>query len=96
MVVYEYDVRKNATNIKKHGIDFEEAATVFQDPLLRIVRDETAEEERFRAIGQSTRQRLLLVVFCEKGINKKGEEVIRLISARALTAGERRCLERLR
>ena len=96
MVIYEYDEKKSKTNFKKHGVSFEEAATVFFDPLVRIVRVESQEEERFRAIGQSAKARLLLVVYCERGFSRNNEEIIRLISARKLTRPEKKYLERLR
>ena len=63
---------------KKHGVDFEEASTVFSDPLAAIFEDEvhSQEERREIIIGHSDRNRLVLVSFTQRG------EAIRIISAR--------------
>lgn len=83
---FEWDPRKAARNLAKHGVPFEEAATAFGDPLGRIVTDprHSAEEERFALLGMSRRRRLLAVMFTERG------EAVRLISARPVTRLERR------
>lgn len=73
----------------KHKVSFDEAATVFGDPLGRIADDprHSAGEERLVLLGLSRRRRLLVVMFTERG------EVIRLISARKATHRERRMYE---
>jgi uncharacterized DUF497 family protein len=70
---------------KEHGVSFEEAATVFADPLARIHDhpEHSAGEYRELIIGHSTSHRLLLVFFNERG------EAVRIISARRADAGER-------
>ena len=85
----ESDPQKAARNLAKHGVSFQEAATVFGDPLGRIVSDprHSVEEERYVLLGVSRQQRLLAVMFAERG------EAIRLISARRATRRERRDYE---
>lgn len=82
---YEWDTAKAATNIKKHGVSFEEAQTVFNNPLALIFEDElqSAQEYREIIIGHSQRNRLLLVSFTER------PKAIRIISARIVTQRER-------
>jgi uncharacterized DUF497 family protein len=86
---FEWDARKAADNRAKHKVSFEEAVTVFGDPLGRIIDDprHSEDEERLVLLGQSRRHRLLVVMFAERG------EVIRLISARQATRPERRVYE---
>lgn len=95
MVIYDWDPKKEATNKKKHGVGFNEAASVFKDPHLRIFEDRSQSlgEERWLAIGFSDKSRVLLVVYCERCEEEEGEhEVIRIISARRLKPTERRRL----
>jgi uncharacterized protein len=84
-----WDSVKAALNLVKHGIDFEEAATVFRDPLLLVQPDveHSEEEERWLALRKSTRQLLLVVVHTENDLT------IRLISARRAEPRERRRYE---
>jgi hypothetical protein len=86
---FEWDPQKAARNLGKHEVPFEEAATVFGDPLGRITSDprHSVDEERFVLLGLSERQRLLAVMFAESG------EAIRVISARRATPRERRDYE---
>lgn len=86
---FEWDARKAAENVKKHGVPFEEAATVFADPLGRITADprHSIDEERFVLLGLSRRARLIAVMYVERG------EIIRLISARRATRRERKNYE---
>jgi uncharacterized DUF497 family protein len=86
---FEWDEDKAAANEKKHRVTFEEAATVFSDPLAAIFDDEahSEEEQREIIIGHSADNRLLLVSFTERG------EAIRIISARRATKKERRDYE---
>jgi len=82
---FEWDDNKARSNLKNHRVSFDEAKTVFIDPLARIFDDEahSLEEEREIIIGYSLRNRLLLVCFTERG------DVIRFISARQATKKER-------
>ena len=86
---FEWDPQKAASNLAKHGVPFEEAATVFGDPLGRITDDprHSEDEERFVLLGFSEQQRLLAVMFAERG------EAIRIISARRAIPSERRDYE---
>lgn len=83
---FEWDPRKNRANRRKHGISFEEAATIFFDEGAKIAHDpdHSEREDRFLIIGFSLRARLLLVCFCERG----PAEVVRIISARKATTKE--------
>ncbi len=82
---YEWDTAKAATNIKKHGVSFEEAQTVFNNPLALIFEDDLHSEQEHREIiiGHSQQNRLLLVSFTER------PQAIRIISARIVTQRER-------
>ena len=84
-VVFEWDDRKAASNLAKHGVTFEESATVFRDELARLKSDtaHSVDEIRFLLIGNSQARRILTVVFVERG------ERLRLIGARAATPNER-------
>ena len=82
-----WDGRKADQNARKHGVTFEEAATVFSDPLALIIEDES-HPENARIIGESIAARILLVVFVEREA-----DVLRLISARRATRHERRRYE---
>lgn len=83
---FEWDANKAASNERKHGVSFNEASTVFGDPLSITIADpdHSAEEARFVMIGASARQRLLVVVHTARG------DRIRLISARAASGRERK------
>ena len=85
----EWDPAKAAANRLKHGVAFEEAATVFFDPQATTYEDpdHSADEERFLIVGYSTRERILVVTYMYRG------DRIRIISARAATARERRTHE---
>ena len=87
---FEWDSRKAATNIRKHGVSFDEASTVFNDPLAVIFDDEahSTAEIRELIIGHSIAGRLLLVAFAERP-----GAMLRLISARATTKNERQDYE---
>jgi uncharacterized DUF497 family protein len=83
----EWDEDKADRNARKYGVSFEEAATVFSDPLALVIEDEH-HPENARIIGESLAARILLVVFIERG-----RDVVRLISARRATRHERRRYE---
>lgn len=82
---FEWDASKAAANQKKHTVSFEEAKTVFDNPLAVIFTDEAHSTDEFREIiiGHSQRNRLLLVAFTER------DDSIRIISARPATRQER-------
>lgn len=86
---YEWDENKAATNLTKHSISFDEAKTVFDDPLYVDFYDpdHSYDENRYILIGESCRKRLLFVAYAERGHS------IRLISAREATSAERRDYE---
>ena len=86
-VQFEWDRRKAASNLQKHGVSFKEASTVFRDRLAAVFDDEahSAREYREIIIGHSTSDRLMLVCFTEKS-----ENVVRIISARLATKMERK------
>jgi hypothetical protein len=88
---FEWDVHNARANIQKHGVSFDEAATVFRDGLASIFDDEdhSIEESREIIIGHSAAGRLLLVSFTEKADN-----TVRIISARVATKRERRNYEK--
>lgn len=83
---FVWDPTKAATNLRKHGVTFEEAVTVFYDPLAATFPDpdHSEEEERLITVGYSARGRPLVVCHAER------REGVRLISARRATAGERK------
>jgi uncharacterized DUF497 family protein len=86
---FEWSAKKAEANRAIHGIDFEEALTVFRDPLARIFEDEEHSEDEPREImiGHSVKQRLILVCFTVRGAR------IRIISARKATRLERKDYE---
>jgi uncharacterized DUF497 family protein len=86
---FVWDAAKAAENLAKHGVSFEEASTVFRDPLSQTGRDpdHSSDEERFIVFGLSTKGRLLVVAHVERN------DTIRIISARAATASERTIYE---
>jgi uncharacterized DUF497 family protein len=92
-VIFEWDVRKEAANLAKHGFDFETAALVFDDPSLITTQDREVEgESRWQAIGLADGFHLLLVAHTVYGEDGE-EEVIRIISARKARPIERRRYE---
>ncbi len=86
---FEWSENKAASNLSKHGVSFEEAKTVFDDPLYVDFYDpdHSEDEERYLIVGESNRGRLLIVSYTERG------DSIRLISARELTRTEREAYE---
>jgi len=82
---FEWDPTKATSNIQKHGVSFDEAVTVFKDPLAFIFDDETHSEEEHREIiiGVSALRRMILVCFVERF-----DDVVRIISARPATRQE--------
>ena len=86
-VEFEWDKKKQTINIQKHGIDFEEAKTVFYDEDALLIADSIHSdiEERFIILGISKNINLLTVCHCYR----ESEEVIRIINARKATAKEK-------
>ena len=88
MIFFEWDERKAVINRRKHNVSFEEAQTVFYDEfaLQFSDQDSSEEEDRFILLGMSAGFRLLIVVHCERN----NGDTIRIISARKVTARERK------
>jgi uncharacterized protein len=88
---FTWDERKNRANRRKHGISFETAALVFDDPYHLSTQDRKVEGElRWQTIGMVQGKQILLVAHTLSGsVNEGGEEVIRIISARKATPQER-------
>ena len=85
-IEFQWDDNKADINIEKHGVTFEEAATVFEDPqaILFDDPDHSEEEDRFLILGFSEYSRMLVVCHCYRG----EDEIIRIISARKATKSE--------
>ena len=86
MIQFEWDQSKARANLRKHGVSFEEAQSVFHDEfaIQFYDADHSNEEERFLLLGLSDSVRLLLVCHCER----KTGDLIRIISARKATKRE--------
>jgi uncharacterized DUF497 family protein len=88
-LTFEWDPRKARVNLAKHGVSFEEASTVFGDPLSLTIPDpeHSQAEQRYVTMGTAFSSKLLVVVHTERGDN------IRIISARRASRRERRSYE---
>jgi uncharacterized protein len=86
---FEWDDVKAAENVRKHGVSFEEGASVFLD-LDYLLTVDPAEADRFVALGYSSLARMLVVVHCER------RPRVRIISARPATRTERHAYDRRR
>ncbi|MBI2162102.1 MAG: BrnT family toxin [Candidatus Rokubacteria bacterium] len=86
---FEWDSEKAVSNLARHGVAFEEATSVFGDPLATTVSDpdHSTGEERFLTTGLSDRQRVVIVWHADQG------DVVRIIGARQATPHERRTYE---
>ena len=86
---FEWDPQKARQNRKKHGVAFEEAGTVFDDPFRTAAIEDKASsyEDRWVTFGESARGKLLRVVYCERATK------VRLISAKKATPRERQVYE---
>jgi hypothetical protein len=86
---FSWDPKKAAANLRKHGVSFEEASTVFRDVLSATGSDpdHSVRERRFVTFGNSNQNRLLVVAHTEEG------DSIRIISARQVTRQERKIYE---
>ena len=93
MLQYEWDEAKAAANAEKHDVTFEEASTVFLDPLAVTYRDpdHSAEDLRFITVGQSAAGQLLFVAHQEVS-----DDHLRIISARPLTRREAHAYQEVR
>ena len=89
IVNFEWDPRKATRNVRKHGVPFHEAATIFGDPLAMTFEDpdHSIGERRFITVGMSHAGRLIIVAHADRG------EAIRIISAREASRGERKHYE---
>ena len=90
MLRFTWDLNKEKSNLNKHGISFNEAATIFSDPFELTVIDSyhSIEEYRFLSVGQSIQGRLLVVSYTEREPN-----IIRIISARGAGKMEKKQYE---
>jgi hypothetical protein len=88
-LAYEFDPDKADANLRKHGVSFEEAFTVFNDPLASTLPDDqhSVGKQRSVTVGTSSANRILFIVYTERGSR------IRLIGARLATARERQQYE---
>jgi uncharacterized DUF497 family protein len=86
---FEWNESKAERNLAKHGVSFEEARTVFDDPLYVDFYDpdHSEGEKRYLMVGESNQERLLIVSYTER------ENPIRIISAREVTRAEREAYE---
>ena len=86
MLSFEWDEKKNKANIRKHGVAFEEAMTVFLDENAILFDDpeHSDREERFLLLGMSTEAKVMIVCHCFR----QSDTVIRIISARKATRKE--------
>lgn len=92
MLQFEWDDNKNISNRKKHGVWFEEAQSVFDDPNGRLFIDpqKGKGEDRYVLIGFNAHANLFVVIHCYR----KSDSVIRIISARKATKAERKFYEK--
>ncbi len=90
-IEFDWDPAKATSNATKHGVTFEEAMTIFRDPLARSImdRDSGSGEERWVTLGETAAGQLLVVVHTWNDIDP-GRSVVRIISARRPTANEAR------
>lgn len=88
---FEWDPRKATRNLRKHGVPFDEATTVFGDTLSVTISDpdHSIDEGRFVMIGWSARSRMIVVVHVDDDV----EDTVRIISARRAASQERRIYE---
>jgi uncharacterized DUF497 family protein len=84
---FRWDKNKAATNLKKHGVYFADAVSVFEDDLAFEIEDDRHEEKRFIRLGMDAIGRHLVVVYTWRGNN------VRIISARKATRRERKQYE---
>ncbi|MDO9300152.1 MAG: BrnT family toxin [Anaerolineales bacterium] len=83
-MTYQWDPNKAKSNLKKHGVRFADAVSVFEDDNAITIEDEHESENRFITIGRDILWRILVIVYTFRGV------IIRIISARKATAHERK------
>ena len=85
-IEFEFDPQKARANLRKHGISFEEAQTVFSDENAKLIDDpdHSEDEDRFVLLGLSFQLRVLVVCHCYRG----DDNIVRIISARKATKFE--------
>jgi len=85
-LTFEWDQTKDKLNIKKHGVSFEEASTIFGDPFSLTIFDEghSLREDRFITVGKSYKGKIIVVVHADRRTN------VRIISARPATRQEKK------
>lgn len=88
-LTFEWDEEKADENVRKHRVSFDEAKTVFNDPFSVTIDDpdHSSDEHRYIDIGLSSKERLIVVSYCERG------EIIRIISSRKAKKKEQRSYE---
>jgi len=86
MIRFEWDSAKERANIKKHGVSFDEACSVFYDDFAVQFFDEehSSDEDRFLMLGISSKSRMLMICHCQR----ESGDVIRIVSARKATRNE--------
>lgn len=87
-MAYEWDEDKNFSNYLKHRVRFEEATETFEDPYRLVMEDYHPSEQRYICLGMNPAIGLLVVVYCERN------NLVRIISARKPSPGERRFYEK--
>jgi hypothetical protein len=87
-VEFEWDQRKGSANLRKHGVDFADAATVLHDNRAVTLSDDDSDERRYITIGMDALGRVLVVIYAMRG------ERTRIISARRSTRRERAAYEK--
>ena len=86
MINFSWDQAKAKSNLKKHGVSFDEAQSVFYDDLaVQFYDEDSFDEERFLLLGMSSDSRILMIVHCEQ---EESGENLRIISARKATKNE--------
>ena len=88
--MFTWDARKATRNLKKHGVPFEEAVTIFADPDALDWEDleHSQHESRFKRLGMSDKGRILILVYAHRRL-KDGRETLRIITARRASPKER-------
>jgi uncharacterized protein len=88
-LIFEWNEEKAEANVRKHGVSFDEAKTVFNDPFAMTIPDpeHSSDEDRYIDLGMSARGRVLLVWYTERGAN------VRIIGSRKATGSQRQRYE---
>ena len=88
-MLFDWDEEKAKSNLAKHGISFDEATSVFDDPLFLTFADpeHSLQEQRFLIMGESARGRLLVISYTDR------KDITRLVSVRPATRKERKAYE---